>query len=163
MQVDIYWWQGQENRYWQYLCRLVAKAVAADFSVLVLTANQAMAKQLDELLWSYSVTQFIPHHYLHIDNPDQEIPLEQRIHRVPVLIVDAPKRYMLSSAKNKCLLLNTCVETYTQGDDFGRLVELLPLTERSYPEMKERIACYQSIADPFHEYELAPPNPIQPS
>ncbi|UTW46252.1 DNA polymerase III subunit chi [bacterium SCSIO 12696] len=45
----------------QYTCRLIEKVSARRLPILVHTADEAIGKQLDDLLWSFQETSFIGH------------------------------------------------------------------------------------------------------
>ena len=42
-------------------CRLIIKAMRKGFKIMVYTPDLAMIEQLDNLLWTFSPTDFIPH------------------------------------------------------------------------------------------------------
>lgn len=61
-QVDFYILQGSENsgRY-RTACRLVEKAYALGHRVHIHTDSALVARQLDDLLWTFRDRSFIPH------------------------------------------------------------------------------------------------------
>lgn len=44
-----------------YSCRLIRKARAANCQILVLSQSDQQAKELDQALWSFSASDFLPH------------------------------------------------------------------------------------------------------
>jgi DNA polymerase-3 subunit chi len=61
-QVDFYILRGEaaEARL-RTACRLAAKAVQLDQHVFIRALNEGEARQLDELLWTFSESSFLPH------------------------------------------------------------------------------------------------------
>ena len=56
-----------------YACRLTAKALRSGHQVYLHTENEAMAKQVDDLLWSYEPSGFIPHSLATADSDETVI------------------------------------------------------------------------------------------
>jgi DNA polymerase-3 subunit chi len=48
-----------------YACRLVRKARTADFKIVILAKDRQQMTELDELLWTFSEHDFLPHVMLH--------------------------------------------------------------------------------------------------
>lgn len=44
-----------------FVCRLISKAYQHNCQIVIVTENQTIAQQLDQMLWSFDVTSFIPH------------------------------------------------------------------------------------------------------
>jgi DNA polymerase-3 subunit chi len=60
--VDFYVLTSQAPRErWQFACRLTAKAYSRNLRVIVWSDNDADAKLLDDLLWTFDDHAFIPH------------------------------------------------------------------------------------------------------
>ncbi len=61
-QVDFYVLEGDsDDERLRLACRIVDKATQQDLHVFVNATSDGEAKQLDELLWTFSQNSFIPH------------------------------------------------------------------------------------------------------
>ena len=57
-QIDFY--SGADNKLLT-ACRLTAKAVQQGLSVMIYTPDAECSEKLDNLLWTFSATGFVPH------------------------------------------------------------------------------------------------------
>ncbi|OAJ34841.1 DNA polymerase III subunit chi [Piscirickettsia salmonis] len=62
MRVDFYILNTPSKQaQYHFACRLAEKAVSQNTTVYIHTHSQADAEQLDDLLWSFNDTSFVPH------------------------------------------------------------------------------------------------------
>lgn len=74
MKIDFYILSGGgENGYTRYICRLTEKAYKLKHHVYLHVDNGIEARQLDELLWTFSQGSFIPHECLNGDSPQSPV------------------------------------------------------------------------------------------
>ena len=70
-QIDFYISQGSTGEQRLLLaCRLADKAFRSGHTVHVHCADAAQAQQLDDMLWSFQATSFVPHAQMHSDDAD---------------------------------------------------------------------------------------------
>ncbi len=71
-QIDFYILSsGAEQARLGTACRIIEKAARQCRRIVIATANPSQAKTLDELLWTFSDTSFIPHRIATPDTPAQ--------------------------------------------------------------------------------------------
>lgn len=62
MKVDFYLLNNSELKaYWQLICRLTEKAYRQQAAVYINVADETLAEQLDQALWQYPKSSFLPH------------------------------------------------------------------------------------------------------
>lgn len=67
--------EASESSRLAFTCRLLEKAYHNNHRVYVHTDHEALAQQIDELLWTYRDDSFIPHH-LYGEGPDPAPPIQ---------------------------------------------------------------------------------------
>ncbi len=65
--------EGEERRRLQVTCRIAEKAWRLGRRVYIHSQSAAQQRQLDDLLWSYPPTSFLPHACLQGDTPPDEV------------------------------------------------------------------------------------------
>ena len=112
-QVNFYTLSSEDNlsRY-QFACRLAEKAVALGHRVLIHTESTEQARQIDELLWLFKPSSFVPHRLL-----DAEAS------------VSGPEAVLISTG-NKLpdegdVLINLDDQPCQQSQQFNRINEIL--------------------------------------
>lgn len=112
-----------------YACRLSRKVRAAQHQIVLLIQDQAQGQMLDEALWSFSATDFLPHVFANDDlAPQTPIILTQS------LALDLP---------HKEILINLSQNTPAQAQDFQRVIEIISMEENDAQLGRERYRQYQ--------------------
>jgi len=120
-----------------YACRLVRKALAAQCSIVVRHQDQAQLSEFDELLWSFSPSDFLPHVAVLDDNQ----PLASN---TPVLLSlrqepNAPAQPF----PHQQILLNLSTQVPADFTQFERLIEIVPQDTATTQAGRERYRFYQ--------------------
>ncbi|MBP6354590.1 MAG: DNA polymerase III subunit chi, partial [Nitrosomonas sp.] len=108
--TQIYFYSGSSDKL-KTACRLCAKAVQQNMSVMVYTPDMATIKQMDELLWTFSPTSFIPHCRLQED--------DSLIKVTPVILSD-----VMPIDVQFDVLLNLHRQYPPEFDQYKRLIEI---------------------------------------
>ena len=108
--TQIYFYSGSSDKL-KTACRLCAKAVQQNMSVMVYTPDMATIKQMDELLWTFSPTSFIPHCRLQED--------DSLIKVTPVILSD-----VIPIDVQFDVLLNLHRQYPPEFDQYKRLIEI---------------------------------------
>lgn len=101
-----------------YACRLLRKAHARGARVVVCAPGPTLSR-LDELLWTFEPTAFVPH--LHVA-PDATVPAA--LSGTPIWLVER-----VDQAPHHEVLLNLGDELVPGFESFGRVIELVPADE----------------------------------
>jgi DNA polymerase-3 subunit chi len=135
--VDFYLLKrpGREARL-VFACRLAEKAWRLDNTVHIETADDATARELDELLWTFRDGSFVPHERLaaSMDEPDS-----------PVTVGAGP-----TNLAGRDLLINLNDAVPASIDAFPRIAELVTSDEETRARGRERFAEYRNLG---HELE----------
>jgi len=127
-----------------YTCRLIRKALAAQCKLIVCHQDQTQLAQLDQLLWAFSATDFLPHVALngHGENAAQRRhhPLA---HHTPVLLTLAANNEVATELPHNEILINLSATVPTDFSQFERLIEIVPQQEKSTHAGRERYRFYQ--------------------
>jgi DNA polymerase III subunit chi len=121
-----------------YTCRLVRKARAARFRVVLLTGDKAQLATLDEALWSFSALDFLPH--VGSDDP---------------LAADTP---IILTASDQAelphheILINLAPVTPTHFARFERMFEIISSDDADKAAGRERYRFYQQRGYPLTHY-----------
>ena len=94
----------------QLACRLIEKAYKNRHRIYIQTENQADAHQLDELLWTYRDTSFLPHN-LYGDGPEPPPPIQIGFDATP--------------EKHRDILINLSKRVPTYYTQFSRVLEII--------------------------------------
>ncbi len=121
----------------QTACRLSAKAVKQGLRVMILTPDAETSRQLDEMLWRYPPTGFIPH--CHASDPVAEV--------TPVIIAEAGE-----ALPHDEVLLNLKNDSPPFFSRFQRLVEIVDKGEEQ--EARERYRFYRDRGYEIHHHKL---------
>lgn len=121
----------------QTACRLSAKAVKQGLRVMILTPDAETSRQLDEMLWRYPPTGFIPH--CHASDPVAEV--------TPVIIAEAGE-----ALPHDEVLLNLKNDSPPFFSRFQRLVEIVDKGEEK--EARERYRFYRDRGYEIHHHKL---------
>jgi DNA polymerase-3 subunit chi len=123
-------------------CRLAEKAVRQDNAVLINTASRADSARLDDLLWTFSQSSFLPHRVIG-DNDDND-------EGEPVLIgcdqVPEEGRWDL--------LINLAPAVPEFFGRFARMAELVGADEENKSAARERFRYYRDRGYELHTHHV---------
>lgn len=111
-----------------YACRLLRKAVAAGHRVLVVAPADTLLA-LDEQLWTFSATDFVPH-----CRADAPVMLRERS---PVLLAETAR-----DAPFQDILLNLGAQMPEAYEAFARVIEVVSLDEDDRLQARARWKAY---------------------
>ncbi len=121
-----------------YTCRLVRKARAASFRVVLLATDRAQLAALDEALWTFSALDFLPH--VGSDDP---------------LAADTP---IILTASDQAelphheILINLAPATPAHFARFERMFEIISSADADKAAGRERYRFYQQRGYPLTHY-----------
>lgn len=121
-----------------YACRLVRKARAGDFRVVVLAADRPSLTALDEALWTFSGLDFLPH----VTAGD---PLATG---TPVILTDTDQ----AELPHHQILINLSATTPANFARFERMFEIVSADEADRLAGRERYRYYQQRGYPLTHY-----------
>jgi DNA polymerase-3 subunit chi len=121
-------------------CKLSAKALEQDLRVLVLTADEAMAKKVDLLLWSTPATGFLPH----CRSRDELAPL------TPVIVDHDP-----GELAHEQVLLNLSGTRPAFFSRFQRLIEIVSTDESDIAAARERFRFYRDRGYEIRSHDMS--------
>lgn len=112
-----------------YACRLIRKARAANCQIFVLSQDEEQAKALDQALWNFSATDFLPH-----------VLIEDALSaQTPILISSNQK----AQSQHKDLLINLSQSVPDQYSNFQRVIEIISSKEQDADAGRQRFRLYQ--------------------
>lgn len=121
-----------------YACRLVRKARAGDFKVVILTADQQSLAALDESLWTFSGLDFLPH----VTAGD---PLAGS---TPIILTDSDQ----AELPHHQILINLSATTPANFARFERMFEIVASDDADKAAGRERYRHYQQRGYPLTHY-----------
>lgn len=121
-----------------YACRLVRKARAANCRVVLLTKDRTELMALDELLWTFSELDFIPH----VQAND---PLATN---TPVILTDSDDEEL----PHHQILVNLSSRTPMHFARFERMFEIISADEADKIAGRERYRHYQQRGYPLTHF-----------
>lgn len=120
---------GEETSRLQFACRLCEKAAALGHKVLLIAESDAQLHQLDDLLWAFKPSSFIPHGSVE-DNDSDNFPVLLCANDVPAHAND--------------VLINLRREACEQHAQFKRINEILIEDQESLTAGRVAYRYYQS-------------------
>ncbi|WP_395004830.1 DNA polymerase III subunit chi [Undibacterium sp.] len=112
-----------------YSCRLIRKARAANCKILVLSQNAQQAKELDQALWSFSASDFLPHVMM----------TDPLAAHTPILITTE----FTSPLPHHDVLINLSQELPLNITQFNRVIEVVSQHEDDAITARQRFRMYQ--------------------
>ena len=112
-----------------YACRLIRKARAANCQILVLSQDASQAQALDQALWRFSASDFLPHVFI-------EDPLASH---TPIVISTDGK----TASPHHDLLVNLSQSLPLQFENFQRVIEIVSSEEQDANAGRQRFRLYQ--------------------
>jgi DNA polymerase-3 subunit chi len=121
-----------------YACRLVRKARAADCRLVVFAQDRTQLAKIDEALWTFSDTDFLPH--VIADDP--------LANRTPVLLAEAG----MTGLPHHELMINLSSQTPPDFARFERLLEIVAADEEDKAAGRERYSYYKHRGYPLSHF-----------
>ena len=112
-----------------YACRLVRKARAADFRIVLMVQDAAQLAQLDDALWRFSELDFLPH----VDAQDRLAA------RTPIVLTHDDE----ADLPHHQILINLTPATPTQFARFERMFEIVSGEAGETQAGRERFQFYK--------------------
>jgi len=128
----------------QVACQLAAKAVQQSLRVLILAPEEATARAVDKLLWTFPATGFLPHCMAH----------DALAAETPVLIARD-----CTALPHDEVLLNLALESPGPFSRFQRLIELVAADEADKQAGRARFRFYRDRGYEIHHHDLARTRP----
>lgn len=132
---SIYFYTLNSGRYsssedlLKVVCRLTEKAVSHAHRVYILTKSAAQAERLDELLWQFKSTSFIPHIITSTSQEQTE---------------DVGIGETLPPTNFNGMLINLSSHTIDSIDQYARVNEIVGPDDESLSQGRERYRSYRS-------------------
>lgn len=119
---------GQASRL-QFACRLSEKAFVLDNHVFAHTADARLARELDQLLWTFRQNSFVPHEVLDDDPPNAPVRIgtDTRVEERGDLLIN----------------LSDSVPPFVTG--FARIAEIVDGDETARSRGRERFQQYRDM------------------
>ena len=121
-----------------YACRLVRKALKAEKQVVLLAQDEAQLTALDDLLWTFSATDFLPH-----VRADDVLAAQ-----TPVILSDDPTQAL----PHHQILINLTRRTPDHFARFERLFEVISTDADDLVAGRERYKQYQTRGYPLTHF-----------
>lgn len=123
-----------------FACRLAEKAYLKKFNVLVLAADEAQARAMDDLLWTFNDDSFVPHA---LGLNGESDPLS------PVTIATEP-----GSAAHADLVLNLGEHGPDSLQRFARVAEVIDADQERRRRGRERFKTYRDAQVTLETHQL---------
>lgn len=123
-----------------YACRLLRKAAASGAQVLV-TADDETLTQLDQLLWTFSGTDFVPHCFA--DAPTQ------MLENTAIVLTPNPQIHA-----PQAILLNLGMDLPAGFEQFGRIIEIVTEETTDRQQARSRWKRYASAGCDLSSHDL---------
>lgn len=121
-----------------YACRLVRKARSAQHKVVLMTDDAAQLAELDEAMWTFSATDFLPH----------VAASDALAMQTPVLLTDNDA----AELPHRELLINLSRRTPATLDQFARVIEIISSDEEDAAAGRKRYSAYKQQAYPLTHF-----------
>ena len=128
---------SQVSDKYNYTCRLVRKARAANCQIIILVNDEDQLRLLDQELWQFSATDFLPH-----------VGLSDALAAVtPILLTTQ----LSNSIPHRDLLINLRPEVPDHFEQFNRVIEIVSSDTEDSQAGRQRFKQYQqSGIQPSH-------------
>jgi DNA polymerase-3 subunit chi len=136
----------------QYCCRLSRKIMAsgdpqAQPRTIVITGNTKELKELDELMWTFSKTDFLPHAWLD----------DESAHETPILFVTNTDDLTGRAHLHQDILIYLHTEPPKSLDQllqrFPRWIEVVTTQDDELKAGRERFKTYRSMGHELHHFD----------
>lgn len=136
----------------QYCCRLSRKILASPHPeglprTIVIAGSENDLNNLDDLLWTFSKTDFLPHAWLH----------HEGAHETPILLVNHLSELEHQAPAHQDVLIYLHTEA-PQGLDsllerFPRWIEVVTTQENELKAGRERFKSYRALGHELHHFD----------
>lgn len=126
-----------------YCCRLIRKAYLANCHITVFHPDSRQLRVLDEALWNFAELEFIPH-----------AGAESAQAKHSPVILTATEPFAPDNSGNS-ILLNLATFTPVQYEQFGRLIEIVGMTENEIQAGRQRYRQYQQSGHELHHFQAS--------
>jgi DNA polymerase-3 subunit chi len=124
-----------------YACRLLRKAVASGARVVV-TASAETLQRLDQVLWTFSATEFVPHCH---DTSDAVV-----LAHSPVVLTPTP-----ALAPHQQVLVNLGESVPAGFERYARLIEVVSHNDDDRAQARQRWKRYADRGYTLQRHDLA--------
>ena len=138
--MQIYFYSGSNDRL-QTACRLCAKAVQQNMKVLIYAPDTAVLEELDQLLWTFAPTSFIPHCDIRADS--------ELVNATPVILSNS-----IPADRQFDVLLNLHQQQPPAFDQFNRLIEIADTSPEGKQTARARYRFYKDAHYPMQHFNL---------
>jgi len=138
--TQIYFYSGSNDKL-QTACRLCAKAAQQNMTVLIYALDTTVLEQLDQLLWSFSPTSFIPHCDIRADS--------DLVSATPVILSNR-----IPPGRQFDVLLNLHPQQPPAFDQFNRLIEIADNSPEGKQAARARYRFYKDTNHPIQHFNL---------
>jgi DNA polymerase-3 subunit chi len=121
-----------------YACRLARKAYGSSGKIVLLAADDAQAAQLNEALWTFSETDFLPH----VMAGDALAP------QTPIIVTAS----LAAPLPHTDMLINLGQSIPDGVDRFARVFEIVSTDEQDAQEGRKRYAAYKQQSYPLTHF-----------
>jgi DNA polymerase III subunit chi len=122
-----------------FVCRLTAKAYSLGHRIHIHTDSQQQTKLLDDLLWEYTPSSFLPH-----------VVTEDEGHGSAAVSLGTG----LAGAKHADVLINLSDQACVDENQFSRINEVISADEDSLTQGRDRYRAYTDKAFPIETFKL---------
>lgn len=126
-----------------FACRLVEKAFKNGHKTLLICNNAEQAKQLDELLWSYKESSFIPHQLLDSNDAQSDCPVE-----ISLQTLADPYR------EHHDILINLSDSLLNGFSRFERCMEIVVQQQETLAATRKNYKFYKERGYPLHQHDM---------
>jgi DNA polymerase-3 subunit chi len=114
-----------------YTCRLVRKARAANCRIIILNQGREQSLHLDQALWNFSESDFLPH--VMLDDPLAS--------QTPIILTENLEREL----PHNDLLINLSHALPSDFKQFNRIIEIISSEEQDAQAGRQRFRQYQQL------------------
>ena len=132
---------AKEGAY-RFLCRLVDKAYPLQKQIYIHTSSHEEAQRIDELLWTFRDTSFIPHQQVTGEHPVDPM-------LTVTIAVDKPKQLIAD------ILFNLSREVTPYFSEFTRIIEIVSEEEKNQSRNKDKLYKAQNCQLTLHNINEA--------
>ena len=136
----------------EYVCRLTRKIWSATpegqpVRNIVIVGERADLKKLDELLWTFSATDFLPHCEAH----------DEQAAETPIVLADDFASPALSALPHADVLIHVGMQmphdVEALAARFPRIVEVVTVNEAERLAGRERFKAYRDLGHELHNFD----------
>jgi DNA polymerase-3 subunit chi len=138
--TQIYFYSGSNEKL-KTACRLCVKALQQEMKVMIYISDATLIEQLDQLLWTFSATSFVPHCRMQAE--------AQLVSVTPIILSDR-----IQSDIHFDVLLNLNDQHPASFDQFKRVIEIAGVSREDKLAARERYRFYKDAGYEIQHYNL---------